>query len=97
MLFKQLSRRIKSGFTVNSRPHLFNFFRRNSGSIATCTGITSPALMARNTESRPRKRSLANAYPAIEFTISDNTVTVIEMIALFTRYRFIFNRMNTSR
>ena len=33
----------------------------NSGSIATCTGITSPALIARNTPSRPRKRSFANA------------------------------------
>ena len=62
-----------------------DFINRKSGSIATCTGITSPALIARKTQSLPRNLSFANAYPAIEFTISDSTVTTIEMIPLFTR------------
>ncbi|MNT39696.1 hypothetical protein D3C72_1759650 [compost metagenome] len=37
------------------------FISRNSGSIATCAGITSAASSTWKMRSRPTKRSLANA------------------------------------
>ena len=70
---------------------------RKSGSMATWAGMTSPAPSTRKTPSRPRKRSLAKAYPAIELTTSDTAVAVKAMSALLSRYRRMLSVVNTER
>jgi hypothetical protein len=45
---------------------------RKSGSMATWTGTSSPADRSWKTRVRPRNRSLAKAYPAMELTTSDS-------------------------
>ena len=51
------------------------FISRKSGSIATCTGSTSPSERILNARSRPRNLSFANAYPAMELMTSEIAVT----------------------
>ena len=69
-------------------PKLFtrpsDLMRRKRGSIATCTGIASPAASARKVASRPRKRSFAKAYPADALIASAPMVVTVAISALFS-------------
>jgi len=58
---------------------------RNSGSIATWVGITSAARSRPKRRSRPAKRSLVKAYPAIALSSSDSAVTAAAIRVLLRR------------
>ncbi len=47
---------------------------RNRGSTVTCGGTTRVASRRAKSRPRPRKRSLAKAYPAIELQSSETAV-----------------------
>src|SRR5690606_8494072 len=72
------------------------FISRNSGSMATCAGTTSAARSTWNSRSRPRKRSLANAYPAAVLMASDPAVTASETTRLLAKARPMPVRANSA-
>ncbi len=80
------------GVFTSPRP----FTMRNNGIMPTCAGITMAATSTRNTASRPRKRSFANAYPAMEFTTSENSVTLTVTKSEFANVRARLSRVKRS-
>jgi hypothetical protein len=63
------------------------FSNRNSGIMPTCPGMISAPSRPLNTRSRPRKGSLAKAYPAVTLKLSESSVASVAMRTLLKMRR----------
>jgi hypothetical protein len=69
---------------------------RNCGIMIACVGIISVLRISRNSAERPAKRTLASAYPASRFTVTDSTVVMTATDIELMNHLSSGNRANRS-